>query len=127
VSCPQCAAGSAPTGAHACACFLSYVLFTDFVLQVARVRSIGVRELRQQASKYLREVEEGETIEVTDRGRPVALLVPVPRASRIEQLTVSGRLVPGAGDLLELGEPLRPIAGSPLPSDVLAETRADER
>jgi prevent-host-death family protein len=91
------------------------------------MRSIGVRELRQQASKYLREVEEGETIEVTDRGRPVALLVPVPRASRIEQLTVSGRLVPGAGDLLELGEPLRPIAGSPLPSDVLAETRADER
>jgi prevent-host-death family protein len=38
---------------------------------------IGVRELRQHASRYLARVVGGETIEVTDRGRPVALLVPV--------------------------------------------------
>ena len=37
---------------------------------------IGVRELRQHASRYLARVEQGETIEVTDRGRLVALLVP---------------------------------------------------
>ncbi len=43
------------------------------------MRSIGIRELRQQASKHLRDVERGETIEVTDRGRPVALLVPIRR------------------------------------------------
>jgi prevent-host-death family protein len=39
--------------------------------------SIGVRELRQHASRYLARVERGETLEVTDRGRPVARLVPV--------------------------------------------------
>lgn len=39
---------------------------------------IGVRELRQQASRYLARVATGETFEVTDRGRPVAHLVPVP-------------------------------------------------
>ena len=39
---------------------------------------IGVRELRQNASKYLARVEKGETLEITDRGRPVALLTPVP-------------------------------------------------
>src|SRR6266581_2196324 len=38
--------------------------------------SIGVRELRQRASEVLRRVEQGETIEVTDRGRRVAILAP---------------------------------------------------
>lgn len=38
---------------------------------------IGVRELRQHASRYLERVRHGETLEVTDRGRPVARLVPV--------------------------------------------------
>ena len=38
---------------------------------------IGVRELRQHASRYLRRVAAGETIEVTDRGRRVARLVPI--------------------------------------------------
>lgn len=38
---------------------------------------IGVRELRQHASRYLHRVSQGETLEVTDRGRPVARLVPV--------------------------------------------------
>ena len=41
---------------------------------------IGVRELRQHASRYLARVANGEAIEVTDRGRPVARLVPVPSA-----------------------------------------------
>jgi prevent-host-death family protein len=41
------------------------------------MRRIGVRELRQHASRYLALVARGEPIEVTDRGRPVAMLVPV--------------------------------------------------
>jgi prevent-host-death family protein len=91
------------------------------------MRSIGIRQLRQQASRFLREVERGETIEVTDRGRPVALLVPVPTDDRIESLLASGRLAPAAGDLFELGEPLEPARGAALPSVALAEARADER
>jgi len=38
---------------------------------------IGVRELRQHASRYLERVARGEILEVTDRGKPVARLVPV--------------------------------------------------
>ena len=91
------------------------------------MRSIGIRQLRQQASRLLREVERGESIEVTDRGRPVALLVPVPSGDRIEVLLATGRLTPTAGDLLELGEPLDAASGAPLPSEALAEARADER
>jgi prevent-host-death family protein len=91
------------------------------------MRSIGIRELRQQASKHLRDVERGETIEVTDRGRPVALLVPVPGAGTAERLIAEGRMTPGRGDLFALGEPLEPSPGVPLPSEVLARMREDER
>lgn len=90
--------------------------------------SIGIRELRQNASRYLRLVEErGEPIEITDRGRPVALLAPLPRGSRIEQLAASGRLRRARGSWRDLGPPLEPVPGVPLPSEVLAALRADER
>jgi prevent-host-death family protein len=91
------------------------------------MRRIGIRELRQHASTYLRAVEHGETIQVTDRGRRIALLVPIPEETRLDQLIASGRLRVAVGDLLELGEPLAPIADVPLPSEALAAIRADER
>jgi len=91
------------------------------------MRRVGVRELRQQASKYLRQVEAGETIEVTDRDRPVALIVPVPSAGAIERLAAGGRLRAADGDLLALGEPLEPLPEAPLPSEALASSRANER
>jgi prevent-host-death family protein len=91
------------------------------------MRVIGIRELRQQASRYLRDVQRGETIEVTDRGRPVARLVPVPRSGGIDELAASGRLAMATEDALDLGPPLAPAAGEPLPSERLADIRADER
>jgi len=56
------------------------------------MESIGVRELRQHASRYLARVAAGESFEVTDRGRPVARLVPV-LADRWEELLRSGWVV----------------------------------
>lgn len=91
------------------------------------MRVIGVRELRQQASRYLRDVQRGETIQVTDRGRPVALLVPVPGGEGIDELVATGRLTPATGDALALGPPLQPSRGKPLPSEALAKARSDER
>jgi prevent-host-death family protein len=91
--------------------------------------SIGIRELRQNASRYLRLIQErGETIEITDRGRPVALLTPLPRTgNRIEQLAASGRLKRATRSWSELPPPLPPTPGQKLPSEVLEEMRADER
>jgi prevent-host-death family protein len=40
------------------------------------MRSIGVRELRQNAGLYLRDVQQGETIEITHHGHPIAQLIP---------------------------------------------------
>jgi prevent-host-death family protein len=91
------------------------------------MKRIGVRELRQHASVWLRQVEEGASFEITDRGRPVALLVPVQRGTVIEQLTATGRLSASTMDLLEVGKPLPPRPGVSLPSELLEEARAHER
>ncbi|MCI0774033.1 MAG: type II toxin-antitoxin system prevent-host-death family antitoxin, partial [Chloroflexi bacterium] len=39
-------------------------------------RSVGIRELKNRLSKYLRAVKAGQTILITDRGRPVGRLIP---------------------------------------------------
>jgi prevent-host-death family protein len=88
---------------------------------------IGVRELRQQASRWLRRVAAGESFEVTDRGRPIALLVPAPTIEGIEALLASGRARAGEGRLSELGPPRPPRPAAPTPSEVLERLRADER
>jgi prevent-host-death family protein len=89
--------------------------------------SIGVRELRQRASELLRRVEQGETIEVTDRGRPVALLSPPPEGSPIDRLRALGEVDPATGDLDDLPEPLVLAPGIERPSGVLSRLRRDER
>ncbi|MDA1095333.1 MAG: type II toxin-antitoxin system Phd/YefM family antitoxin [Acidobacteria bacterium] len=89
--------------------------------------SIGIRELRQRASECVRLVEAGRTLQVTSRGRTVALLVPSRRGGRRDLLVTRGRLVPGTGDLLDLGRPLRPAQGVPTPSALLQRARENER
>jgi len=88
--------------------------------------SVGVRELRQRASELLRLVERGETIEVTDRGRPVALLTPLPGGGPLERLRATGEIDAATADLGDLPAPLRSRA-TELPSQVLARLRHDER
>lgn len=89
--------------------------------------SVGVRELRQRASELLRRVEAGETIEVTDRGRPVALLTPVPDAGPLERLRAVGEVAAAGGDLAELPEPLPLAPGQEPPSAILERLRLHER
>ena len=61
---------------------------------------IGIRELRQHASRYLERVKAGEVVEVTERGKLVALLVsPTPAVTSRDRLIVSGRLIPARGAL----------------------------
>lgn len=67
---------------------------------------VGIREMRQNLSVYLRRVQKGETLEVLDRGRPVALLTPLPTpGSILDRLVAEGRASAPTGDLLELGPP----------------------
>jgi prevent-host-death family protein len=89
--------------------------------------SVGVRELRQRASELLRRVGQGETIEITDRGRRVAILAPPPEGSPMEQMRACGDLDAATADLDDLPAPLTLAPGVEPPSDRLARLRRDER
>jgi prevent-host-death family protein len=89
--------------------------------------SIGVRELRQRASELLRRVERGEAIEVTDRGRLVALLSPPPEGSPLDRLRALGEIDPATSDLNDLPEPIVLGPRSERPSAVLGRLRRNER
>ena len=68
--------------------------------------SVGVRELRQNLSVYLRRVASGHKLRVTENGRTVAALVPLrDDESPMDRLAKQGRLMPAQGNLLELGPP----------------------
>ena len=88
--------------------------------------SVGVRELRQRASELLRRVERGEVIEITDRGRPVAQLSPLPVGSPLEQLRAAGDIESAPENVDECPEPVSLPEDVELPSLVLARLRRDE-
>ncbi len=71
-----------------------------------RNQRVRVHQLRQNLSVFLRRVKAGETLEVTDRGRAVAVLAPLAEsATPLRRLTASGRATAAAGDVLKLGRP----------------------
>jgi len=89
---------------------------------------VGVRELRQNLSVYLKQVrEEGRAYEVTERGEPVAHLTPLPDrpTSTYERMLAEGRITPARGGWDELPRPRPPLRGKQL-SDVLREMRDEE-
>jgi prevent-host-death family protein len=93
------------------------------------MRRIGVRELRQNASKYLKEVKGGETIEVTDRGQPMAMLVPPKDADLYDQWVAEGVIIPAKkpGGFKSLPQPLPPITDGPTLTEILLRNREKER
>ena len=87
-------------------------------------RQVGVRELRQNLSKYLLRVARGERLEVTDHGRPVAILAPLPPAeSSLDRLVSAGRVRPPTSDLLALLPPTGKVTTRL--TDALQEERAE--
>jgi prevent-host-death family protein len=89
--------------------------------------SVGVRELRQRASELLRRVEQGEVIEITDRGRPVAQLSPLPAGSPLDRMRAAGDIEPASREFDQLPEPIVLPEGVQPPSAVLARLRYEER
>jgi prevent-host-death family protein len=87
------------------------------------VERIGVRELRQNASRYLARVKAGETVEVTERGVLVARIVPLqPSESARDRLVAAGKLIPAKGPR-HFPEPLN--VDGPSTAEVLDELRED--
>jgi prevent-host-death family protein len=90
--------------------------------------TIGVRELRQNASRYLRLVKAGQRVAVTDRGTLVAYLIPAGMAASIvDRLAAAGEYTPPAGRLSDIAAPPKATAGALPLSEVLSEMRDEER
>ncbi len=99
--------------------------------------SVGIRALKQNASAVIARVAAGETIQVTDRGRPVAEIVPL-RQGRLQQLVESGQVREPSQSLADFlatreqrnaeltaqGIPLGPIGGL-TSAEILDELRED--
>ncbi len=102
---------ASPSPAGACCAIMCYMA------------TIGVRELRQNASQYLERVRAGETIEVSVRGRVVARLVPALHHPW-DAMVTAGR-VRRASDapLTEVA----PVVGAIALSRELEAQRAEER
>ncbi len=89
--------------------------------------SVGIRELKNSLSHYVRQVEAGRRVTVTDRGRVVAELVPPgasdPRPSRYEELVASGVIRPA----LEQGDPFADFPRLRLPPGTAAALIDEDR
>jgi len=83
---------------------------------------VGIRALKQNASAVVAQAAAGETITITDRGRPVALITPIPE-TRLEAKIKRGEARPGRARLEDLPAP----ETGPSLSDALAAMRDDER
>lgn len=94
-----------------------------------RPERVGIRELRQNLSVYVKRVrEEGRAYEVTERGEPVARLTPLSDrpVSLIEEMIADGRITPATTRWEDLPPPVVLPPGEPSLSEVLQQMRDDD-
>ena len=83
---------------------------------------VGIRALKQNASEVVAKAAAGEIVTITNRGRPVALMTPIPK-SRLQELVDAGLVTAATKDIADLPDPIE----GPSMSAVLAEIRDEER
>ena len=89
------------------------------------MEQIGVQELRQNASRYLSRVaSRHESIEITDRGRPIARLVPITNDDWANMIA-AGEIVQADPDI-DVRD-VEPLAVDVNASEILRELREQER
>jgi prevent-host-death family protein len=88
------------------------------------VETIGIRELRQNASVWVAKAKAGVTIQITDRGRPVARLVPLTPAEQArDKLIAEGQLIPATAPRVPLR--MSDLIEGPSLTSILDEQRAE--
>jgi prevent-host-death family protein len=100
-------------------------LWFTFDVQCATLKhmsEVGIRALKQNASAVVAEAAAGETVTITDRGRPVARMSAIPK-SRLRALIEEGHARPARGRLIDVPAP----EPGPDLSSALLEMRDDER
>jgi len=96
-----------------------------------KTKKVGARELRKRLGAYLRLVQRGATIEVTERGQPVAELRPLVAApppktldEKLDQLAAEGVITRGTGKPLRRFKPVK-LKGGPSIAETIIEDRED--
>jgi prevent-host-death family protein len=87
-------------------------------------KTIGIRELKGQLSSHIKEVREGGTLVITDRGKPVARLVPVAAglAEKVQTMLDSG-MASWSGQKPSSDLPRVPVRGLKTLAELLLEDR----
>lgn len=84
---------------------------------------VGIRALKQNASAVVAEAASGETVTITDRGRPVAQMTPI-GSSPLQRLIASGRARPARHAIADLPPP---EPGPDLSAELARMRQAEQR
>lgn len=86
--------------------------------------SVGIRELKTNLSKYLKRVKQGQTLIITQYGKPIGRIVPEGPSieERLQGLALTGMLLRAGGDLPVI-QPVTSNRGPKLVSDLISEDR----
>jgi prevent-host-death family protein len=92
-----------------------------------RQKTVGIRELKEQLSGHIREVKSGSTLVITERGKPVARLLPIapadtPVEEKLHQLVKAGA-ISWSGRKLSPDAPAIPVRGTKTVAEMLIEDR----
>jgi prevent-host-death family protein len=82
-----------------------------------------MRVLNQETASVLARVERGEVVEITNRGRPIARIVPI-ESTELDGLVARGRIVPATA-VGTLSAPTGPVDAAIDSADVISELRED--
>jgi len=91
--------------------------------------TVGVKELKNRLTHYLRRTKQGDEVVVTDRGKPIALIQPIQAADRVVSLDARLAKLAAQGLVaLPTHKPLRRIrlvtvSGAPISRTILADRR----
>lgn len=83
---------------------------------------VGIRDLKNGLSQFLQRVKRGESVVVTEHGRPVARIVPIGISRDLEQLMTDGRVSWSGRGFRPPSQVPRPTPGGPV-SDYIGEDR----
>lgn len=89
------------------------------------IQSVGVRELKDNLSRYLAAVRDGGEVVVTDHGHPIARVVPIEgksSAERLAELIAAGEAEPARKRTRTVPRPVRLARGATV-SDLVSEQR----
>jgi len=91
------------------------------------MRSVGAREFKNRMGRYMRAVQEGQTLLVVKRGKPLAKVIPPEEATgsglmdKLKELEAQGKVRLGAGKFKDF-RPVR-IKGKPISETVIEDRR----